>query len=106
MLPHLVATSWIDDFCLLLLPPSLDLEPKLPCVCFLGESSPRALPCDDFSGRVGSLGHSEMCLFICWPNIVMVPRHVPHEVCMVMGVDDVVEECWIVLDGIGAEWAT
>ena len=63
---------------LVLLPPCLDLELELPWALFLGECSPCALSCDDFSGRAASPGHSEICLFICWPNVATALRHVPH----------------------------
>ena len=94
--------------CLLLLPPCLDLEPELSWACFLGECSLHALPCDDFLGIAVSPEQSEMCLFICWPDIVTSTQTPPtHEVCVVMHALTM----WLRYAGsfwmsIGTEWAT
>ena len=67
-------------------------------------SHPQALSCDDFSGRMASPGHSEICLFICCPEVITVPQtFATGEVCLVMGIDDMVKECGIFLYGVGTE---
>ena len=69
-------SGWL--LCLHLLPSCLDLEPELPCAHFWDELPQWALSCDDFLGRMGSPRQSEICLFICCPEVVTVLRHLPQ----------------------------